>query len=61
MNNTGQCCVAGKRFIVAEELADRFLAKFHAALAALMGGAAAYGHTRSRSNASVLEKAMKKR
>ena len=38
MNNTGQCCVAGKRFIVAEELADRFLAKFHAALAALKPG-----------------------
>jgi succinate-semialdehyde dehydrogenase/glutarate-semialdehyde dehydrogenase len=38
MNNTGQCCVAGKRFIVAEELADRFLAKFQAALAALKPG-----------------------
>jgi succinate-semialdehyde dehydrogenase/glutarate-semialdehyde dehydrogenase len=38
MNNTGQCCVAGKRFIVAEELADRFLAKFRAALAALVPG-----------------------
>ena len=25
MNNTGQCCVAAKRFIVVEELADRFL------------------------------------
>ncbi len=38
MNNTGQCCVAGKRFIVAEELADAFLAKFQAALAALKPG-----------------------
>jgi succinate-semialdehyde dehydrogenase/glutarate-semialdehyde dehydrogenase len=38
MNNTGQCCVAGKRFIVVEELADRFLEKFQAALAALKPG-----------------------
>ena len=38
MNNMGQCCVAGKRFIVAEELADRFLTKFQAALAALKPG-----------------------
>ena len=38
MNNTGQCCVAGKRFIVAEELADQFLAKFQAAFAALKPG-----------------------
>ncbi len=38
MNNTGQCCIAGKRFIVAEKLADRFLAKFQAALAALKPG-----------------------
>ena len=35
MNNTGQCCVAAKRFIVAEPLADRFLEKFKTALAAL--------------------------
>ena len=35
MNNTGQCCVAAKRFIVVDALADRFLAKFKAALAAL--------------------------
>ena len=33
MNNMGQCCVAGKRFIVVEELADKFLEKFQAALA----------------------------
>jgi succinate-semialdehyde dehydrogenase/glutarate-semialdehyde dehydrogenase len=38
MNNTGQCCVAGKRFIVAEALADRFLVKFQAGLAALKPG-----------------------
>jgi len=38
MNNTGQCCVAAKRFIVVEDLADRFLAKFRSALAALKPG-----------------------
>jgi succinate-semialdehyde dehydrogenase/glutarate-semialdehyde dehydrogenase len=38
MNNTGQCCVAAKRFIVVEELADRFLAKFQTALAAFKPG-----------------------
>jgi succinate-semialdehyde dehydrogenase/glutarate-semialdehyde dehydrogenase len=38
MNNTGQCCVAAKRFIVVEELADRFLDKFKTALAALKPG-----------------------
>ncbi len=38
MNNAGQCCVAGKRFIVVEALADRFLEKFQAALAALKPG-----------------------
>jgi succinate-semialdehyde dehydrogenase/glutarate-semialdehyde dehydrogenase len=38
MNNTGQCCVAGKRFIVVEALADRFLEKFRSALAALKPG-----------------------
>jgi succinate-semialdehyde dehydrogenase/glutarate-semialdehyde dehydrogenase len=38
MNNTGQCCVAAKRFIVVEELADRFLDKFQTALAALRPG-----------------------
>ncbi len=38
MNNTGQCCVAGKRFIVVEELADRFLHKFQTTLAALKPG-----------------------
>jgi len=38
MNNTGQCCVAAKRFIVVEEIADRFLEKFQAALATLKPG-----------------------
>ena len=38
MNNTGQCCVAAKRFIVLEDLADRFLDKFQVALAALKPG-----------------------
>ncbi|HUB66207.1 MAG TPA: NAD-dependent succinate-semialdehyde dehydrogenase [Candidatus Methylacidiphilales bacterium] len=38
MNNTGQCCVAGKRFIVVEELADQFLSKFQAAMSALVPG-----------------------
>jgi succinate-semialdehyde dehydrogenase/glutarate-semialdehyde dehydrogenase len=38
MNNTGQCCVAGKRFIVVEALADKFLEKFQTALAAFTPG-----------------------
>lgn len=38
MNNTGQCCVAAKRFIVVEGLADRFLEMFGAALAKLVPG-----------------------
>lgn len=38
MNNTGQCCVAAKRFIVVESVADRFLVKFKAALAVLKCG-----------------------
>jgi succinate-semialdehyde dehydrogenase/glutarate-semialdehyde dehydrogenase len=38
MNNTGQCCVAAKRFIVVEALADRFTSRFQAALEALKPG-----------------------
>ncbi len=38
MNNTGQCCIAGKRFIVVDKLADQFLDKFQAALSALKPG-----------------------
>jgi succinate-semialdehyde dehydrogenase/glutarate-semialdehyde dehydrogenase len=38
MNNMGQCCVAGKRFIVVEPIADKFLEKFQAALAAFKPG-----------------------
>jgi len=38
MNNTGQCCVAAKRFIVVESVADRFLEKFQAALSTLRAG-----------------------
>jgi succinate-semialdehyde dehydrogenase/glutarate-semialdehyde dehydrogenase len=38
MNNTGQCCVAAKRFIVVDEVADEFLAKFQTALGALQAG-----------------------
>src|SRR5450759_4951150 len=38
MNNTGQCCVAGKRFIVVEEVYERFLEKFQTAMAAFKLG-----------------------
>ncbi len=38
MNNTGQCCIAAKRLIVVEELADRFLAKFQSAMSSLKPG-----------------------
>jgi succinate-semialdehyde dehydrogenase / glutarate-semialdehyde dehydrogenase len=38
MYNTGQTCCAAKRFIVVDELADKFLEKFTAALAALKPG-----------------------
>ena len=38
MNNMGQCCIAGKRFIVVEALADRFLAKFKSAMETLKPG-----------------------
>ena len=38
MNNTGQCCVAAKRLIVVEAVAEQFLAKFQQALTALTPG-----------------------
>jgi len=38
MYNTGQTCCAAKRFIAVEEIADKFLAKFKSALAALEPG-----------------------
>lgn len=38
MGNMGQSCVAAKRFIVVDKLADRFLKKFQAALTALRPG-----------------------
>jgi succinate-semialdehyde dehydrogenase/glutarate-semialdehyde dehydrogenase len=38
MNNNGQCCVASKRFIAVESIADEFLAKFKDKLAHLKVG-----------------------
>jgi succinate-semialdehyde dehydrogenase/glutarate-semialdehyde dehydrogenase len=38
MNNTGQCCVAAKRFIVVEAVADEFLEKFKKSLTGLKVG-----------------------
>jgi succinate-semialdehyde dehydrogenase/glutarate-semialdehyde dehydrogenase len=38
INNAGQCCVAAKRFIVVEKVADRFLAQFTAAMGGLKTG-----------------------
>jgi succinate-semialdehyde dehydrogenase/glutarate-semialdehyde dehydrogenase len=38
MYNTGQTCCAAKRFVVVDKLADKFLEKFMAALAALKPG-----------------------
>ncbi len=36
--NGGQCCVASKRIIVADEIADEFLAKFQVAMSELKAG-----------------------
>jgi len=38
MNNAGQCCIAAKRIIVVEEIADVFLEKFQSAMEALVPG-----------------------
>lgn len=38
MNNNGECCVAAKRFIAVEEIADEFLQKFTAKLSLLKVG-----------------------
>jgi len=38
MNNTGQCCVAAKRFILHEKIADTFLERFRNELGALVAG-----------------------
>ena len=38
MNNTGQCCVAAKRFILDEKIADVFLGRFKAELEKLVAG-----------------------
>jgi succinate-semialdehyde dehydrogenase/glutarate-semialdehyde dehydrogenase len=38
MNNTGQCCIAAKRFIVVEAVADEFLMRFKRSLELLKAG-----------------------
>jgi succinate-semialdehyde dehydrogenase / glutarate-semialdehyde dehydrogenase len=38
MNNNGQCCIAAKRFILIDSIADEFMKKFSAAMAALEPG-----------------------
>jgi succinate-semialdehyde dehydrogenase/glutarate-semialdehyde dehydrogenase len=38
MNNCGQCCVASKRLLVHEQIADKFLEEFTAALGELTAG-----------------------
>ncbi len=38
MNNTGECCVAAKRFILQEKIADTFLERFKKELKALVPG-----------------------
>lgn len=38
INNNGQCCVASKRFIAVESIADEFLEKFKAQMAELVVG-----------------------
>jgi succinate-semialdehyde dehydrogenase/glutarate-semialdehyde dehydrogenase len=38
LNNTGQCCIAAKRFIVVEAVADEFLRRFKSSLELLKAG-----------------------
>ncbi len=38
MNNTGQCCIAAKRFIVVDSLANSFFEKFQTAMESLKPG-----------------------
>jgi succinate-semialdehyde dehydrogenase/glutarate-semialdehyde dehydrogenase len=38
LNNNGECCVASKRFIAVEAIADEFLSKFKAKLSAIIVG-----------------------
>jgi succinate-semialdehyde dehydrogenase/glutarate-semialdehyde dehydrogenase len=38
LNNNGECCVASKRFIAVESIADEFLGKFKTKLAAIVVG-----------------------
>jgi succinate-semialdehyde dehydrogenase / glutarate-semialdehyde dehydrogenase len=38
LNNTGQCCIAAKRFIVVDKVADEFLKRFKASLRLLKVG-----------------------
>lgn len=45
MNNTGQCCVAAKRFILHEKVADAFIARFKESLEKLIPGDPMAGET----------------
>ncbi len=38
MNNNGQCCIAAKRFILVDAIADEFMKKFSSAMLALKDG-----------------------
>jgi succinate-semialdehyde dehydrogenase / glutarate-semialdehyde dehydrogenase len=45
MNNTGQCCVAAKRFILDDKIADAFIARFKGELEKLIPGDPMDEHT----------------